>query len=210
MPPAKPVLRPLKTPQNTSFPSEIHSASLSAVSDVKREDSMTTPITPPVAYTEFLKSLTPVFTSPVSPEHSFSKFSFEKRSPEASQPQTATVSSSTSEEPLQSVAPPQKSATDPLPHASKCAKERRRLRISPTKASSKNFSPTASATSPKSATTPWSPYSPADWKLRYFEAPHTSGGSPVSVRQVVTRTVTYTRTPLDPPPKGKRRKTTEV
>lgn len=210
MPPAKPVLQPLKTPQNTSFPSEIHSASLSAVSDVKREDSMTTPITPPVAYTEFLKSLTPVFTSPISPEHNFSKFSFEKRSPEASQPQTATVSSSTSEEPIKSAAfpPPQKSATDPLPHSAK--KERRRLRISPTKATSKNFSPTASAASPKSATTLWSPYSPADWKLRYFEGPQTSGDSPVSVRQVVTRTVTYTRTPLDPPPKGKRRKTTEV
>ena len=33
-----------------------------------------------------------------------------------------------------------------------------------------------------------------------------SGSSRVSVRQVVTRTVTYSRTPLDPAPKGKRRR----
>lgn len=55
-----------------------------------------------------------------------------------------------------------------------------------------------------------SPFSPADWyvegKARYFEPPRSGCHRPVSVRQVVTRTVTYTRTPLDPAPKGKRRK----
>jgi hypothetical protein len=61
-----------------------------------------------------------------------------------------------------------------------------------------------------SATTLRSPYSPADWKLRYIETPRSACGNPVSVKQVVTRTVTYKRTPLDPPPKGKRRKMTEA
>jgi hypothetical protein len=56
-----------------------------------------------------------------------------------------------------------------------------------------------------------SPFSPADWNLdsngqRYFEAPRSACIRPVSVRSVVTRTVTYKRTPLDPAPKGKKRK----
>jgi hypothetical protein len=62
---------------------------------------------------------------------------------------------------------------------------------------------------PHSATSIRSPLSPSDWKLRYIETPRSATAKGVSVRQVVTRTVTYKRTPLDPPPKGKRRKTQE-
>jgi hypothetical protein len=46
--------------------------------------------------------------------------------------------------------------------------------------------------------------------LRYYEPPRSATGKPVSVKQVVTRTVTYKRTQLEAPPKGKRRKCREA
>jgi hypothetical protein len=49
---------------------------------------------------------------------------------------------------------------------------------------------------------PWS----ASFSPRESAAEGSSASGKVSVRQVVTRTVTYCRTPLDPAPKGKRRK----
>ncbi|KXS98016.1 hypothetical protein AC579_1621 [Pseudocercospora musae] len=51
---------------------------------------------------------------------------------------------------------------------------------------------------------PWS----ASFSPREYNVPDMNGppGSKVHVRHVVTRTVTYCRTPLDPAPKGKRRK----
>lgn len=43
--------------------------------------------------------------------------------------------------------------------------------------------------------------------MRYLEGPPRGvSKKPVSVRQVVTRTVTFKRTQLEDPPKGKRRK----
>jgi hypothetical protein len=60
--------------------------------------------------------------------------------------------------------------------------------------------------------TPYSgtPLSAAPWSATYSprDADPEANGKPgkVSVRQVVTRTVTYCRTPLEPAPRGKRRK----
>lgn len=60
-----------------------------------------------------------------------------------------------------------------------------------------------------------SPHSASDWKARALESPRSTGGprsakpSPLGLRQVVTRTVTYRPGPapaLHPPPRGKRRK----
>lgn len=54
------------------------------------------------------------------------------------------------------------------------------------------------------------PLSAAPWSATYSprDADPETNGKPgkVSVRQVVTRTVTYCRTPLEPAPRGKRRK----
>lgn len=54
------------------------------------------------------------------------------------------------------------------------------------------------------------PLSAAPWSASYSpgDADPEANGKPgkVSVRQVVTRTVTYCRTPLEPAPRGKRRK----
>ncbi len=61
----KPSLPPLQTPQTASFPSEIVETPLSALPPaIKQETGLKTPITPPIAYTEFLKALTPVLISP--------------------------------------------------------------------------------------------------------------------------------------------------
>ncbi|KAL2215451.1 hypothetical protein M432DRAFT_128618 [Thermoascus aurantiacus ATCC 26904] len=203
MGPTKPTLPPLKTPKSATFPSELHTGRSDSI---KREDSSSTPITPPLAYTEFLKALTPVFTSPVSAGVTFPKFPIEKSEQSTTQPSPATSGSFSSGDAIKSASaslpPPSPFAA---PHSAKSPGALRRLRIPQSLA----YSPVTD--SPKSATTIRSPFSPSEWKLRYFEAPSSACGKPVCVRQVVTRTVTYKRTPLDPPPKGKgkRRKTNE-
>ncbi|KXG46689.1 uncharacterized protein PGRI_039400 [Penicillium griseofulvum] len=210
--PAKPVLPPLKTPKTMTFPSELHESPLTAGSDyIKREEGSSTPITPPQAYTEFLKALTPVFTSPVSAGVEFPKFKFEKRRPSPiSVPSSATSTVFSSHESLSArdspriaslTLPPPSPA--PSPRSARLPTTLRRLRIP----HSCMYSPVTE--SPGSARTIRSPFSPSDWKIRYIETPESAGGKSVSVRQVVTRTVTYKRTHLDPPPRGKRRKTSE-
>ncbi|OXV09522.1 hypothetical protein Egran_02713 [Elaphomyces granulatus] len=198
MSPPKPILHPLQTPKSATFPSELHKSSESLPSEVKREDASSTPITPPVAYTEFLKALTPIFTSPASPGASFPRFPGEKST---SQPSTATSGTFPSEafRPLSATFPPQSPSVPPS--SAKRLSLRNPLRLSPVL----SYSPTGE--SPKTASTIRSPFSPSDWKTRFFDAPRSA--QPMSVRQVVTRTVTFKRTPLDPPPKGKRRKTNE-
>ncbi|KAJ9401976.1 hypothetical protein DTO282F9_1266 [Paecilomyces variotii] len=199
----KPILHPLKTPKSATFPSEIHSSSSSEPSaKVKGEECNSTPITPPLAYTEFLKALTPVFTSPRSPSVSFSKLVPEKPvTSSTSQPSSATSTSFPAKETIKSASslPP----PCPFPQAQPASKRAtlRRLRIPGSVA----CSPVTET--PRSTTSLRSPFSPSEWKLRYFETPTSAGGKPVSVRQVVTRTMTLKRTPLEPPPKGKRRKT---
>ncbi|KAF4269451.1 hypothetical protein KXW98_008916 [Aspergillus fumigatus] len=211
MPSAKPVLHPLKTPKlTTKFPSELHNESSSSLSDgVKQEDGISTPITPPAAYTEFLKAFTPVFSSPASAGVSFPKFPFDRpaHSP-TSQPSSAVSGSFVFNDPVRSATaslPPPTPFTAPASQASQPRRDPtplRRLRIP----QPLRYSPTTE--SPQSATTIRSPFSPSDWKLRYFEAPRSASGR-VSVKHVVTRTVTYKRTQLEAPPKGKRRKCQE-
>ncbi|KKY16761.1 hypothetical protein UCDDS831_g06825 [Diplodia seriata] len=133
---AKPTLPALKTPVSATYPSELRSPQVATPSFVKREEGEKTPITPPAAYVDFLKALSPALMSPM-PTGTSTKFTFEERPP------TATLS-------------------------------------------------------------------PGAWSLDG----KTKDTRAVSVRQVVTRTVTYTRTPvdaahvapLDPAPKGKRRR----
>jgi hypothetical protein len=91
----------------------------------------------------------------------------------------------------------------------------RRLRIphSPAYTSSATSGPSPrTLSSLPSGSIMFSPYSPADWSIdsatrKHFETPRSACPKPVSVRSVVTRTVTYKRSPpLDPAPKGKKRK----
>ncbi|KAJ5580457.1 hypothetical protein VI817_009867 [Penicillium citrinum] len=206
MPPSKPVLHPLKTPKTMSFPSELHDSPLTATSEfIKSEEgsaSSSSSITPPDSYKKFLEALTPVF-SPVSAGAEYKKFNFEKRRPS---PISVPSSASSDGPKTTSAIPPPSPATSkasPSPQSARLPTSLRRLRIPQTRV----YSPMSD--SPGSARTILSPYTPSDWKIRYIETPRSAGGKSVSVRQVVTRTVTYKRTHLEPPPKGKRRKTSE-
>ena len=210
---AKPVLPPLQTPKSATFPSELHSCSLpSLIGVIKQEDDLKTPITPPVAYTDFLKALTPVLASPMTTGVSFNSTTSDKSSSgkttPTSQPSTANSSCfcicEGRKSPNNVVAP---SSTFARPKSGRVTSPNslRRLRIP----QSPLYSPATE--SPLSVR---SPFSPADWVLdggvRYFEAPRSACARPVSVRQVVTRTVTYKRTPLDPAPKGKRKRSNDA
>ncbi|MCJ1373943.1 hypothetical protein MMC20_005173 [Loxospora ochrophaea] len=209
----KPTLPALKTPNTvpaletpkSALPSELPRSPLPGRIDlIKQEDDLKTPITPPTAYTEFLKALSPAISSPLtSNSGSFSDKSSGKSTP-TSQPSSAGSNCScTCDTRKASSAPLVPSSPFLRPSSARTPTALRRLRIP----QSPLYSPATD--SPKSSAIR-SPFSPADWflegKTRYYESPRSGGHRPVSVKQVVTRTVTYTRTPLDPAPKGKRRK----
>ncbi|KZF24794.1 hypothetical protein L228DRAFT_237684 [Xylona heveae TC161] len=207
MPSNKPVLHALKTPVSATLPSELPRSPLPGISDlIKQEDGVKTPITPPIAYIDFLKALSPTVTSPATSEKFGDRFGdkSEKSTP-VSQPSSAGSTCSCNCENHRSpniVIPPSPFGR---PHSAKTPTHLRRLRIPP----SPLYSP--GIESPLSASSiAFSARSPQEWdfeaKGRYFDAPRSASGRPVSVRQVVTRTITYTRTPLEPAPKGKRRK----
>ncbi|OOF98285.1 hypothetical protein ASPCADRAFT_205538 [Aspergillus carbonarius ITEM 5010] len=204
--PAKPILHPLRTPKNMTFPSELHEDNGVRLGAPGRQDeSLSTPITPPAAYTEFLKAFTPVFT-PDGHGGTVTRFVWDKTNRTPTSQPTSAVSSSFSfpdqTRPATATLPP------PSPYGSLPARRDmmnlRRLRIPP----AMRYSPTLET--PRSATPILSPYSysysPADWKLRYWDGPRSATVGRVSVRHVVTHTVTYKRTQLEDPPKGKRRK----
>lgn len=204
----KPVLPPLQTPKSASFPSDLLRTPLSGVGCViKQEDSLTTPITPPSAYTDFLKALTPILTSPPplsALPRSLSSDASSGRNTPTSEPSTSSSFSSCKCDGVKSpnAAPPTPSSA--YAHTRPASAGLRRLRIPQSPLP-------GGAQSPMSASIARSPFSPADWNLdstghRYFETPRSACIRPVSVRSVVTRTVTYKRTDLDPAPKGKKRK----
>ncbi|MCJ1346855.1 hypothetical protein MMC31_005073 [Peltigera leucophlebia] len=197
----------LKTPRSAMLPSELPRSPAQGFLDIiKQEDDIKTPITPPLAYTEFLKALSPAISSP-STGRSFTFSDRSGKSTPTSAPSSAGSACSCSNDAHKTSAPiiPPSPFMRPPPSA-RSPTTLRRLRIP----QSPGYSPATD--SPKSSAIR-SPFSPADWyldsKARIYESPRTPRSGchrPVSVRQVVTRTVTYTRTPLDPAPKGKRRK----
>ncbi|KAL2417765.1 hypothetical protein ABEF94_005809 [Exophiala dermatitidis] len=211
----RPVLPPLQTPKTASFPSEIINTPVSCISAMIKQEDVGTPITPPVAYTEFLKALTPVLASP--PETGALQRSMSDESTCTRDSIASTVSTTSSTENLSKTdnQKPSPSSVPPTPYSRKNPSALRRLRIPHSPA----FSPSTCGPSPRTAISGmssgsmlYSPFSPADWNLdsstrRYFDTPKSACPKPVSVRSVVTRTVTYKRSPpLDPAPKGKKRK----
>ncbi|RMZ90872.1 hypothetical protein DV736_g1904, partial [Chaetothyriales sp. CBS 134916] len=211
----KPVLPPLQTPKTASFPSEIVDTPLSACVSavIKQEQDLKTPITPPTAYTDFLKALTPILTSPPTSalHRSLSDETVATKDSAGFHPSSASSSSSGKSEELKSEASVPPTPVRRTPSALK------RLRIP----HSPHYSPTTCGPSPRTGMSSmssalFSPFSPADWGIdsatrKYFDAPRSACGKPVSVRSVVTRTVTYKRSPpLDPAPKGKKRKLEET
>ncbi|OCL10884.1 hypothetical protein AOQ84DRAFT_374502 [Glonium stellatum] len=250
----KPALSALKTPISATYPSELRSPMVSTPTYIKREEGQQTPITPPAAYLDFLKTLSPVLMSPL-PSGASTKFTFGENRPSStysttsitSTTSTASTDSATSTSGPIPADKPSPTSSNRSSRASSCcncehpmsppsttspapAKVEMAISIPPPSPFMRPmsartprlfipqspFTP-ATARSPMSAHSVHSPYSatmsPRSWDLEKSKV----GGSTtraVSVRQVVTRTVTYSRTPieapapapLDPAPKGKRRK----
>ncbi|KAK7734417.1 hypothetical protein SLS57_000111 [Botryosphaeria dothidea] len=248
---AKPALSALKTPVSATYPSELRSPHVATPTFVKREEGEKTPITPPAAYVDFLKALSPVLMSPL-PTGASTKFTFEERPPTSrtSSASSATTLTSTSSAATEKPASPATSQASSPSASSDSAKS-----TDGAKSGDASTSSDAAKTAPASATEmrvtipPPSPFvrpmsartprlrippSPFSAGMRTplsahsLHSPYSATMSPgawsldgktkdtraVSVRQVVTRTVTYSRTPvddappapLDPAPKGKRRR----
>lgn len=209
----RPELYPLKTPKDITFPSELQEQLQPPTPSPRCTDNKGPSVPPPLAYTEFLKALSPAFGSPseaATTPCTSSSSSLNKQLPSPrSLPSTASSTSFSGES-----APGQGSKTHartrsgpPTPlSAPRSAAEPshptcRRLRLSP----SYLYSPAAD--SPGSAHPVRSPYPPAERRVRYVESPASAGGRSITIQHVVTHTVTLKRVPsLAPPPKGKRRK----
>ncbi|SMQ52541.1 unnamed protein product [Zymoseptoria tritici ST99CH_3D7] len=226
----------LQTPGSGTFPSEMLSP-MAASPGLKREESLKTPITPPSAYLDFLKNMSPAVMSPASAtstRFSFNDKSFDRSmeksidvkpsimSPPTSQPSLSRNTSYESDESNKTTSTSQsthsttKSSRPESPRiiippspfakpAPRSARTPRRLHIpqSPyTPALSSAHSVQSPYISTPLSSTPWS----ASFSTREGNVDAISQPGKVHVRHVVTRTVTYCRTPLDPAPKGKRRK----
>lgn len=218
----RPTLPKLKTPQTASFPSPFPSelsarsarTPLSAFPDyIKIECDTKTPITPPSAYLDFLKSM----ASPVVADKPKSG------STSPSSAANSDGSSATSISPMTDddhTLPHKSPAPSPFVYPTSAPSTSRiRLRIPPSPAFSLKdarspLSANPYSAHPMSATSirsPFSARSPHDWDIalkgRWFDvkSPKTSRGGVRHVREIVTRTVTYTPR-MSAAPKGKRRK----
>ena len=209
----KPTLPALITPKTASLPSELPRSPLPGRLDIikQEEEDIKTPITPPQAYTEFLRTLSPAVSTPSTGRSPIFDRVSGKSTP-ITQPSSANSclcsSYDASKAHSPSLIPP--SPFMRPPNSARTPTLLRKLRIPQSPAwSPATDSPKSSALSSAHR----SPFSPADWapdgKARYSEGPRSCTHKPVSVRQVITKTVTYTRTPitpLDPAPKGKKRR----
>lgn len=209
---SKPTLHALKTPKSAgSLPSELPRSPYPGTPlFLKQEEINTrTPISPPIAYTEFLKAVSsPLIKSGKSTPTSAPSSSDTSGTPGCTCEHSATSSSSSSSSSsLSSAKSPVPPSPYPHPKSAPATGAIRRLRIPP--------SPIYFPDSPASALSIRSPFtirSPFEWdaeaKRWSTDGPKSAGASrPVSVRHIVTRTVTYTpRMDLAPAPKGKRRR----
>ncbi|KAI0514795.1 hypothetical protein F5B22DRAFT_647274 [Xylaria bambusicola] len=224
MPTAKPKLAQLTTPVTATFPSELSALSasartpLSAVPSFIKEEfpgSARTPISPPTAYMDFLKAMS--VQSPVVPaKRSLSGSSTpEEDSAQESMPSTASSEQTDcsckcgGHKSPESV-PPSPYSNQPMSAPPMSVTSHPSLKVPPSPAVSMVDSPlSATIRSPFSARSVRSPF---DWeaalKARYSQdcrAHKATNKSVRHIREVVTRTVTYTPR-MSPAPKGKRRK----
>lgn len=199
MAPPKPALTPLKTPKTVTFPSELFD---NRRDPSRRAEGSQTPISPPLAYTEFLKTFSPAFATPSSATGASPQFRFDQSRTSPTSAPSSTISTSFSADDVSRNG----SATLPSPALSTTPQSARNLNS----LQHLRIPDSAASSSPQSARTIRSPFSPSEWRFQYIESPRSASGDPVSVRQVVRRTITFRYPPaLDPPPKGKRRKTSK-
>ncbi|KAK6841828.1 hypothetical protein PG990_006180 [Apiospora arundinis] len=223
MPTAKPKLAQLKTPVTATFPSELSALSartpVSAVPDFIKEEYTKTPISPPMAYMDFLKAMS--IPSPVIPEKRPGSSSEEDDEVDDSGVVDSMPSTASSEQTDCSCkcgnhesAASSPYPTHPMSAPPTGATSFPSLLVPPSPSLSTLESPmSATVRSPFSARSVRSPF---DWeaalKSRYAQdskatkSSSSNGRSVRHIREVVTRTVTYTPR-MSPAPKGKRRRT---
>ena len=211
MPPStKPKLPQLKTPMTSTFPSELSALSarspLPGYADfIKQEEYIKTPITPPIAYTDFLKTM----ASPIAGEKSSSGRTTPTSAPSTGSSEHSDCSCNCETHKSPTSALP--SASFVFPSSAPSTGRLGRLRIPPSPAFSGSDSPMSATSAVRSPFSARSARSPFDWdfksKGRYYDikSPKSSRSSVRQVREIVTRTVTYTPR-MSPAPKGKRRK----
>ncbi|CAJ2501988.1 Uu.00g048410.m01.CDS01 [Anthostomella pinea] len=223
-PTTKPKLAQLTTPVTATFPSELSALSartpLSAVPAFVKEEypgGERTPITPPMAYMDFLKAMS--VPSPIVPEKRSDSGTVtpeDDSSAHDSVPSTASSEQTDCSCKCGSHKSPAAVTSSPYPTHPMSAPPTGAtsfpcLNIPPSPAISHLDTPlSATARSPFSARSVRSPF---DWeaalKSRYAQdsrAQKSTGKSVRHIREVVTRTVTYTPR-MNPAPKGKRRRT---
>lgn len=208
MPSTKPKLPQLKTPMTSTFPSELSALSAPSpfpalVDFIKQEEGIKTPITPPIAYTDFLKTM----GSPIAGEKSSGRTTpTSAPSIGSSEHSDCSCNCDTHKSPI-STAP----SSFVYPSSAPSTGRLGRLRIPASPAYSNADSPLSATSAIRSPFSARSARSPFDWdfqsKGRYFDikSPKPTRSSVRQVREIVTRTVTYTPR-MSPAPKGKRRK----
>ncbi|CBF81010.1 predicted protein [Aspergillus nidulans FGSC A4] len=206
----RPELYHLQTPEHIIFPSELQEYLRGPNPTPARcTDGKGPSVPPPLAYTEFLKALSPVFGSPLESATTPYSYTFNKQLPSPqSLPSTASTTSFSSDTVTAVRAPKthRRARSGPptplnVPRSAVESGQLRRLRMSP----SYPYSPGV-VDSPKSAYAVRSPYPPLDRQMRHVGSPASTGRS-ITIQHIVTHTVTLKRVPsLAPPPKGKRRR----
>ncbi|KAG5914464.1 hypothetical protein E4U53_004641 [Claviceps sorghi] len=224
MPTTKPKLEKLSTPVTATFPSEISSATtatpLSALIFTKKMDPdfIKTPITPPSAYTDFLSKAmalnSPSMTlADLSPDSSSKSDAETERAERPSKSEAVSPTSTAGSKSRPAISAPAVSRT-PLPtsapmSAPPAAAKFPSIKLPPSPAISHVDSPQSASTS-RSSLSARSFHSVFDWdaalKARFADKKHKMSRTSIRhIREVVTRTVTYTPR-MEPAPRGKRRK----
>ncbi|RAK92189.1 hypothetical protein BO79DRAFT_207345 [Aspergillus costaricaensis CBS 115574] len=202
----RPILYPLKTSKSVTFPSQLQDNAPHR-SDMDQHEPGSGPLVPPPrAYMEFLRALRPAYSGPEGINGSYTRWVRSRALPSpVSMPPTARSATfppgSVPKSSPTSIPPtprgPPRSAREPI--------SARHLRASP----QYPYSP-ATTESPQSPFTLRTPFSPADWRGRYIESSSDSNGRTITIQHIVTHTVNLKRAPsLEPPPRGKRRRTNE-
>ncbi|KAI0533561.1 hypothetical protein GGR58DRAFT_107780 [Xylaria digitata] len=224
-PTTKPKLAQLTTPVTATFPSELSALSasaktpLSAIPTFIKEEfpgSAKTPISPPTAYMDFLKAMS--VQSPVIPAKRSASGSSTPEEDSAHESAPSTASSEQTDCSCKcgghrspAAIPTSPYSNQPMSAPLMSVTSFPGLKVPPSPAVSTVDSPlSATIRSPFSARSVRSPF---DWeaalKARYSQdcrAHKATNKSVRHIREVVTRTVTYTPR-MSPAPKGKRRKT---
>ncbi|KNG87730.1 hypothetical protein ANOM_005006 [Aspergillus nomiae NRRL 13137] len=200
----RPDLYPLKTSKDIIFPSELQEASSTNTSSSEngREEGSGPSVPPPLAYTEFLRALSPAFGSPDGPDPTTTRWSFGRPlSSPASIPSSASSASFQHGDDARASSTPVPASPPAPPRSASSVGFARRFRVPPPYI----------ASVPETPQTPYmahTPMSPADWRLRRAEPSNGANGRTITVQHIVTHTITLKHAPsLDPAPRGKRRRT---